>query len=292
MATVAGAQPVQTNLENHLIRIALEQCSLFLTTPEAAGLARACHDLNSFLKTPTAECRFWNVCQLERAKFRQGLIWLHPIASLEDAARFAVCARSLRLRGNATFTDQGELRSLTHILQTEATYADRVGRVVDTFGKRFLLAWKFDLAHVVDLLENRSLLEVVSDDVIFNCRYGISFALNLTVSKASLQSSCLTFRLNSVRMVNECRSKVEIKACGSIVAPDPQRSVVKLKPIFGGTRSPQSPTIVEDDFDDGDPDSLDQLVSTEWRHFSRLLSVVRLHLAPVSLTVAPISLIT
>jgi len=271
----------------------LGQSSIFLTTPEASRLALACNDLSTFLENVVADGGFGNACQLERAKFSRGLIWLHPIVSLKDAARFAVCAHSLRLGGGATFTDQSELRSLSHILQTEAAYASRVGDVVDTFSKRFLFAWKFDLERIVDLLENRSLLEVVSDDVSFTCRHGISFALNLAVSKASFQTSELTFRFNPVKMIGECRSSVEIKTCGSIIVPDPQRSVVKLEPVFGGTRSPQSPAIIADnECDDSNPLAVDRKSSTEWLHFSRLLSIVRVHIFPISLCIAPISLRT
>jgi len=281
---------MQANLQWDLFRVALGQSSLFLTTPEASCLMLTCSDLTTFLENVVAEGGFWNSCQLERAKYGRGLIWLHPIVSLKDAGRFAMCARSLRLGGGATFTDQSELRSLWHILQSEAAYAVRVGEVVDTFSKRFLLAWKFDLNRIVDLLENKSLLEVVSDDVIFTCRHGISFALNLAVSKASFQTSELTFCFQPVKMISGCHSSVEIKACGSIVAPDPPRSSIKLKKVFGGTRPPQSPTIIEDECDDGNAPALDRKSSMEWVHFSRLLAIVRVHMFPVSLCVAPISL--
>lgn len=283
--------PVQASLESNLLRVAIGQSSLFLTTPEASRLALACRDLTTFFESVAAEGGFWNGCQVEPAKYSRGLIWIHPIASLKDAASFAICARSLRLGGGATFFDRSELRSLTHILQTEATYASRVGNVVDTFGKRFLFAWKFDLERMADLLENRSLQEVVSDDVRFRCRYGISFALNLSVSKESSKTSELTFSLKPVKMVGECLSRIEIKACCSIVASDQQRSIVKLKPAFGGTAPPQSPTIIEEECDDCDPFILDSTISAECLPSSRLLSIVRVHIAPVSLTVAPISLL-
>jgi hypothetical protein len=282
---------MQVNAEWNLGRVALEQSSLFLTTPEASRLALACKDLSMFFENVCAEGGFFNACHLERAKFSRGQIWLHPIASFKDAGRFAMCAKSLRLGGGASLTDQSELRSLSRILLTEAAYAFRVGEVEDTFCKRFLFAWKFNPERIADLLENRSMLEVVSDDVIFTCRHGISFALNLAVSKASSQTSELTFRFQPVKMVGECRCSIEIKVCGSIIAPDRQRSHVKLKPVFGGTRLPQSPTIIADDeCDDINPPALDSMSSMEWRCFSRLLSVVRLHMFPISLVVAPISL--
>jgi hypothetical protein len=290
MGQAAGARSAQTNLEWNSCRV-IGQSSSFLTTPEASRLALACRDLSTFLEHVAAEGGLWTVCRREeRAQFRRGLIWLHPIASLRDTAQFAMLAQSLRLGGGATFTDQNELRSLTRILQIEDAYASRVGGVADTFHKRFLCTWKFDPERIADLLENRSLMEVVSGEVSFTCRYGISFALSMSVSKASFQTPELMFRFNPVKMIGECRSSIEIKACGSVVAPDPQRSIVRFTPVFGGTRLPQSPTIVENEFDDADPSFLDRECSTEWFHFSRLLSVVRVHMFPVSLCVAPIKI--
>jgi len=287
---VTGPRPVQANWGWNLCRVALERSSLFLSTPEASRLALACNDLNTFFENAVAEGGFWNACQFERAKISQGLIWLHPIVSITEAARFAMCAQSLRLGGGATFTNQSELRSLKNILQTEVAHAFRVGEVVDTFCNRFLFAWKFDLERIADLLENRSLREVVSDDVSFTCRHGISFALNLAVSKASFQTSELTFRFHPVRMIGEYCSSIEIKACGYIIAPDPQKSMVKLKPIFGGTRPSHLSSTFLDECDDGNTLALGSKFSMEWLNFSRLLSVVRLHLFPVSLCVSPISI--
>lgn len=287
MGEVTGTRSAQTILEWNSCRAVGQSCS-FLTTPEASRLALACRDLNTFLENVAAEGGFWTICRPERAQFRRGLIWLHPIASIRDAGRFAMLAQSLRLGGGATFADPSELRSLTHILQTEDAYACRVGAVEDTFHKRFLCAWKFNPERIADLLGNRSLMEVVSDEISFTCRHGISFAMSMSVLKASCQTPELAFRFNPVKMVGECRSSIEIKACGFVVAPNPHGSIVRFTPVFGGTRLPQSPTIIESEFDDGDLTSLDRESSTEWLLFSRLLSVVRVHMFPVSLCVAPI----
>jgi hypothetical protein len=133
--TCCSGPTVQANLTWNLARVAIEQSSLFLTTPEASRLALACPDLDRFLQNVAAGGGFWNVCQLDRGKFSQELIWLHAVASLKDAAQLAIVAQSLSLGGAATFTDTSEVRSLTHCLQREATYALRVGQVWDTFGK-------------------------------------------------------------------------------------------------------------------------------------------------------------
>merc|ERR1719245_1509036 len=93
-------------------------------------------------------------------------------------------------------------------------------------------------------------------------------------------------------MIGECRSRIEIKACGSIIAPNPKRSVVKLQPVLGGTCLPENRTLIDDECDDGDPPCLHTTSSQEWLRFSRLLSIVRVHMMPVSLCIARISLCT
>lgn len=290
MEELIGLSALPGKLPGNLFRVALGQSFLFLTTPDASRLALACTDLTMFLENAAAEGGLWNACKFERAKFSQGLIWLHPMLSLKDAGRFAMRAHSLRLRGGATFKDQRELQSIGQIVQSEAAYAQKVGDVVDTFSKRFLFAWNFHSERIADLLENGSVREVVSDDVICTCRHGISFALNLAVSKASSGTSELTFRVLPLKMIGPCRSTVEIKVCGYILAPDPKSSIVRLKRILGGTRVPQTPAIVEEEPDEASPAALDSKRSTEWLHFSRLLSVIRIHIFPISLCMGPVSL--
>jgi hypothetical protein len=279
---VAGAPLWHNSMELKSSRVAVEQSALFLTTPEASSLALACRDLSTFLDNVAAESGIWKICQLERGKFNQAFIWLHPIASLKDAARFAICAQNVSLAGGATFTDPSEVRSLAQVLEAEAAYAFRVDKPLDSFGKRFLVSWKFDLDRIADLLENRSLLQVVSDDVRFKSRYGISFALNLVVCKASLQDSELTFCF-TVKMMGEYRSRIEIKVFGSVLAPNLQRSILKLEPVVGGTGLPRNCSMAVDEWDDNDLPSPDRLFSGECRHFSQLLSIVRVHMFPVSL---------
>jgi len=250
--------------------------------------------MGTFFTHVGVEGGYWGFGQVEQAKYERGISWAHPIANLKDAADFARSAKSLRVRGGASLRDQQELRSLTDLLRLEAKYASLVGDIVDTFSKRFLFPWKFDAESIADLRGPGSVLEVESEQVVFKCRHGVSFALSMTVAKVSRESPDIRFRFNAVKFQGNCQSRVEVKAYGHIVTPRPVGCIASLGRAYGGTCLPEACTCAEDACTCGeDEDDLSTVSSpvtsvNKWLPFSQLLSVVRIHIVPVSLCIGPV----
>lgn len=189
-------------------------------------------------------------------------------------------------------TSQSEVASFIRILQEEAAYALKYDSDYGTVATRFLVPWSFDLGSVSDLLESQCPKPVVSDDVIFECNYGIAFSLGLTVSRASLDSPGLKVHLNPIKMIGNYLSRIDINACGSVIAPDPKRSIITLTPVVGGANLtlPDNVTnrkMPHDEFDDSESQSSDIQCCSECTPFSELVSIVRVDVSRWALGSSP-----
>jgi len=261
-------------------RTALEQAPLFLPTSATYHLSCTCRHMHIFIENAPTECAYWDDCQPRRVqgKYSQSLVWLHPVTSLKCAKRFVTLARYFRLRGNAAFASDSELRSLTRVLQTEMT------RAVDADDgfmiiSRFLIEWRFEPHSITCLLEGKSLDEIASSGVNFQANHGVAFTINLSVSKSSFNDPKLEFRLTPAETI--CR-QIEIRTSGTIIAPGMDNIILNLKPVVGGAN-------VEDLLSTArtDQHAFESKPPVKWQAFDRVLSLVRVS---VPLWVEPVSL--
>lgn len=212
-----------------MARSALEQASFFLPTSDACRLAGACGDLNKFIEEASTDSAYWDdrAPALARGTYSETTVWLHPVIGLRHAAQFMRLARGLRLRGALQLTTGREAVSLIRIMQIESASTAGVNR--------YAVTWSFDPNSVTQLLEGK-LNEVVSAEVTFVYKWGISFAISLAVSRPSSDSPELDFSLARQRMVGEYLSPIKITTYGYVVAPDMDASLVTLNPVAFGTK--------------------------------------------------------
>lgn len=258
---------------------ALEQSSLFLPTTAVCSLACVNRELRNFFDDASA--KFWddgNHPQFLRGKYSDAdhhadrLVWLHGLVSLKCAAEFSRLCQTLQLRGNIVFAGEDEVFSLIRILQVENAEMFReagsfvIGDASTRIATRFLVTWRFDPASIHTLLGGKSSEQVVSMPVRFNCKYCISFKLRLGVSRPSMESSELSFHLMPVEMTGgNYLNNFEIKASGTIIAPDMDSRVVNLNKAFGGA-------LVREMEDDGCV--MPTVDIANCRHFTSLTSLV------------------
>jgi hypothetical protein len=254
-----------------LTRTALEQSSIFLSTLDVRYLAGACSSLQTFIQNASGG-GYWDECkpQCARGKYCPKDAWLHSLSSLRSSTRFIMIAKDLQVLGTATFFKRGELASLTEILHQESAHDGMAGNTPGYVASRFFIPWQFRRECITDLLEGSS-LEAAGVPVRFRCKYGVSFALQLVVSKAFSDSPELTFRLDFVESLGaKYLAPAEIEISGSIIAPDMASSIVKLKTVTCGSHSGKAEE--DSEFAAGPTNSKFCL---NWLNFKELTSLVR-----------------
>jgi len=271
---VADNRPKKTVARWSLTREALEQSSIFLSTLDVRHLAGVCSSLQSFIQNASGG-GYWDDChpQCARGKYCPENPWLHSLSSLRASTRFIMLAQDLQVLGTATFYKTSDLASLTEMLHQEsAEDAFSLGFVAT----RFFIPWQFKQESITDLMEGSS-LEAVGLPVRFKCKYGVSFAVQLVISKTFADSPELTFRLVLVESLGaKYLANFEIEISGSIIAPDMASSIVKLKKVSWGSHTRNA---------SGDPDLDMNCCRTaspsnskfclNWLHFKELTSLVR-----------------
>jgi len=228
--------------EAHATRTALEQASLYLHTHEACALDSTCRGLHTFLETKP--CEYWDDCQSGR--YSQHTVWLHHVTSMKNVGELVLLGRFLQLLGRMDFRRQGQILSLTRVLQNEAMAAARAGNAFDEVTNHFLITWSFEPQSMIDLLEGHTSGEVSSQAYVFRFRYGISFMTKLVISKASVGNPELILRLSPVEMVGEYLSRIDIKVRCSVICPDVDDSIMTLKPAIGGANVEHGKKPIED----------------------------------------------
>lgn len=228
--------------DTHATRTALEQASLYLHTDEACALDATCRELHAFLGARPSE--YWDTCQ--SGKYSQSTVWLHQLTNIKNAGQLVMLGRFLHLLGRMDFRRQGQILSLTRVLQNEAMAAARAVNAFDAVTNRFLITWSFEPQSMADLLEGRISGEVSSHAYVFRFRYGISFMTKLVISKASVGNPELILRLSPVEMVGEYLSRIDIKVRCSVICPDVDDSILTLKPAVGGANVEHNKKPTED----------------------------------------------
>jgi len=265
---VIDSRPKKAVARWSLTRTALEQSSIFLSTLDVRYLTGVCRSLRTFIQNASGG-GYWDDCQPQcaRGKYCPENAWLHSLSSLRASMRFIMLAQDLQVLGSATFYKRSDLASLTEMLHREsAEDAFSLGFVAT----RFFIPWQFTQESVSDLMEGSS-LEAMGAPARFKCKHGVSFAVQLVISKAFADSPELTFRLVLVESLGEkYLANFEIEISGSIIAPDMASSIVKLKKLTCGTHTGNAK-------EDVDLESVpsNSKFCLNWLDFKELTSLVR-----------------